>query len=246
MGQLSDMAGVSETTAQAMPDLTLDEMAALLAPRIAEMAAFDGWSDTALQAAASAEQIDIAVARLAFPHGAMDMIAAWIGTIDHAMGREFSVEGLQELSIRERIRTLVQFRLNALIGLEEAVRRALAIMAMPQNARRAARLSWAGADRMWRLAGDGSTDISYYTRRTTLAAVYGASLLAFIDDESEGKAETRAFLDRRIAGVIRFEKAKARIMGQAGGQPHGASGGHSERVRFSMARFLGRLRYPAH
>lgn len=216
-----------------MPDCTLEEIAALLAPRIADMAGFDGWSGQALLAAAEMEGIDPAVARLAFPEGAMDMIAAWIGTIDRAMEQAFAADGLADLSVRERIRTLVQFRLDAIAGQEEALRRAWAIMAMPQNAKRSLALSWAGADRMWRLAGDTSTDLGYYTRRTTLASIYAATLLVFMDDESEAKVETRAFLDRRIAGVIRFEKAKARVL--QGGQD-----------RFSMARFLGRLRYPAH
>ena len=55
----------------------------------------------------------------------------------------------------------------------EAVRRALAILAMPQNvAAGAAQLGWRAADLMWRLAGDTSTDFNHYTKRMTLGAVY--------------------------------------------------------------------------
>jgi ubiquinone biosynthesis protein COQ9 len=43
-------------------------------------------------------------------------------------------ELLATLSIRERIRRLVQFRLDALTGLEEALRRAQIEMARPRNA----------------------------------------------------------------------------------------------------------------
>ena len=46
------------------------------------------------------------------------------------------------------------------------------------------------------------------------------------------KADTQAFLARRIEGVMRFEKAKAQLL-----RPNDE--------RFSLARFLGRLRYPA-
>jgi ubiquinone biosynthesis protein COQ9 len=67
----------------------------------------------------------------------------------------------------------------------------------------------------------------------TLLGVYGATLLCFIDDESEDHAETRAFLDRRIDEVMKFEKFKAQM------KPN------PER-HFSLARFLGRLRYPTH
>ncbi|RYF33100.1 MAG: COQ9 family protein, partial [Cytophagaceae bacterium] len=125
----------------------------------------------------------------------------------------------------------VLFRLECTAGLEEALRRALAIEAMPQNLPRTLRMGWSSADLMWRLAGDTATDYNHYTKRTLLAAIYAATLAVFLDDDSAHKAETQAFLDRRIDGVMRFEKAKARWT-----QP---------RESFSVTRFLGRLRYPA-
>jgi len=104
---------------------------------------------------------------------------------------------------------------------------------MPRNAAAAARLGWRAADVMWRAAGDESTDLNHYTKRLTLAGVYAATLLVFVDDESEDWAETRAFLARRIEGVMRFERAKAQWKGIGAGE------------RLSFARFIGRLRYPA-
>lgn len=213
-------------------DLTLAELRVLMAPAVARAAAFDGWSDAALAQAAGEHGIDPAVARLAFDGGAMAMIAAWIGTIDAAMRDHFADGSLAALPIRTRISQLVRFRLAAVAGLEESLRRALAVMAMPQNAVGSLRLGWASADAMWRLAGDTATDYNHYTKRTLLGGIYAATLAVFIDDDSEGKAETLAFLDRRIAGVMRFEKAKARLL-------------RPDAERFSMARLLGRLRYPA-
>jgi ubiquinone biosynthesis protein COQ9 len=162
----------------------------------------------------------------------MDMIAAWIASVDMAMEQAFAGESLAGLPIRERIRRLVTFRLDAISGCEEALRRALAIMAMPQNAARSLRLGWASADAMWRLAGDTATDYNHYSKRAILAGVYAATLAVLATDESEGRAETRAFLDRRLADIMRFEKAKAQLL-----RPNAE--------RFSLARLLGRLRYPA-
>jgi ubiquinone biosynthesis protein COQ9 len=213
-------------------DLTLDELKIALAPALADAAVFDGWSDTALISACELRGVDVDVARLAFSGGAMDMIAAWIASVDLAMFGACPPERLAPIKIRERIRTVVQARLDAIAGREEALRRAMAIMAMPQNVVRAGKLGWASADAMWRLAGDTATDYNHYTKRAILASIYAATLAVFIDDESEGKAETRAFLDRRIEGIMRFEKAKARFLG-------------SDVERFSVTRFLGRLRYPA-
>lgn len=219
-------------TAAGAADLTLDELRLALAPAIADAAVFDGWSDAALVSAAAMDGVDPDVARLAFPGGAMDMIAAWIEGVDVLMASALPPEKLATMKVRERIRALVEARLIAVTGREEALRRALAIMAMPQNLVRAARLGWASADRMWRLAGDTATDYNHYTKRAILAGLYASTLAVFVEDQSPGKSETREFLERRIDDVMRFEKAKARFLGTG-------------RERFSVARFLGRLRYPA-
>lgn len=215
-----------------LADMTLDELRLAMAPTVAEAAIFDGWSADAVSAAANDLKVDPDVAALAFPGGAMDMIAAWIETIDADMLEALPQDALAKMPIRERIRSLIQFRLDAIAGLEEALRRALAIMAMPQNAARSLKTGWHSADIMWRLAGDTATDYNHYTKRTLLAGIYGATLAVFVGDDSEGKADTRAFLDRRIEGVMKFEKAKARLL-------------NSDRESFSVTRLLGRLRYPA-
>jgi ubiquinone biosynthesis protein COQ9 len=212
-------------------DRTLDELRLVLAPEIARAAVFDGWTDEALRRAAALAAVDPAVARLAFPGGAMDMIAAWIDGTDAKMQAAFGDDALAEMKVRERIRALLQFRLDAVAGHEEALRRALAIQAMPQNLARTMRIGWHSADLMWRLAGDTATDYNHYTKRAILMGIYSATLAVWIEDESDGKAETRAFLDRRIEGVMKFEKAKARLL--------------RDREGFDVARFLGRLRYPA-
>lgn len=215
----------------AAADLTVEELRLVLAPRIAVAAVFDGWSRAAVASAAQETRVDPDVAAYAFPGGAMDMIAAWIAHVDVAMAAALPAESLAALPVHKRIRQLLRFRLGAITGQEEALRRALAVMAMPRNASRSLRLGWQSADAMWRLAGDTATDINHYTKRAILAGVYTATLAVFVDDRSEGKAETLAFLDRRLAGIGRVEKVKAQLAGAD--------------ERFSLARFLGRLRYPA-
>ena len=211
-------------------DTTLDDIRFALAAAVAQSAMFDGWSAAAVNAAAEGAGIDPAVARLAFPDS-MSMISAWVGHVDAAMAAEFADGRLDNMPIRERIRRLVTFRLDAVRGTEEALSRALAIQAMPQNVPAALRLGWSSADKMWRLAGDTATDYNHYTKRTILAAIYAATLAVYIDDESDGKADSFAFLNRRIDGVMKFEKAKAQLL--------------APRERFDVMRFLGRLRYPA-
>jgi ubiquinone biosynthesis protein COQ9 len=211
---------------------TLDEMRAMLARELPAHTAFDGWTPEALVLASEATGIDPAVATLAFPGGAVDMIDAWFAQVDAVMLAKLPPETLGAMKIRARIAALVEARIDILADDIEALRRALAILALPQNLPRAARLNWRAADAMWHAAGDTATDFNHYSKRGILGGVYAATIMAMLDDQSEGYAETRAFLSRRIDGIMRFEKFKGRFT-------------HSAPERLSLARFLGRLRYPA-
>lgn len=204
-----------------------------LALAVGEHAVFDGWSAQAVEAAAGQLGIDPALARLAFPKRQVGMIEVYIAAVDAAMAAHFTPDIVAALKVRDRIRELVWFRLQVMGPAREAVRSALAILTMPQNAVKGLSLGWNSADLMWRLAGDKATDFNHYTKRLTLSALYAATLLAWLDDDSEEWAETSAFLDRRIGDVMRFEQWKA-----------GWRGGADRRPSFS--RFLGRLRYPPH
>ncbi|TGX38814.1 COQ9 family protein [Sphingomonas naasensis] len=214
-----------------LADATLDELRDALAPAVAANAAFDGWNESALIVAADARGVDHDVARLAFKGGAMTMIDAWFASVDRDMTARFTPEQLAAMKIRARITALVEARLDILAGNREALRRAAAILAMPQNAVRAAKLGWRSADVMWRLAGDTATDYNHYTKRGLLGSIYAATIAVFLQDESEGHADTRAFLGRRIEGIMKFEKAKAGFLARTSHRP-------------SLSRFIGRLRYP--
>lgn len=215
---------------------TLEALRRQLAPAIADAAAFDGWSVKAVDEAARLAGVDPELACYAFADGQMAMISAWIAHVDAEMERTTPAASLAGLPIRERIRRLVMARLDVVAGREEALSRAMAVMAMPRNVLAATRLGWHSADAMWRLAGDTATDYNHYTKRAILGTIYAATLKVFASDTSEDamgpKAESRAFLDRRIEGIIRFEKTKAQLF-------------RPSEERISLVRLMGRLRYPA-
>ena len=209
----------------------LEQLRRKLALAVGENAVFDGWTRQAVDSAAQQLGIDSIQARLAVPKTQAGMIDLYIQEIDRGLEAYFTPERLAKLKIREKIRALIWRRLEIMGPAREAVRRGLAILAMPQNIPLALRISWRTADLMWRIAGDTSTDFNHYTKRMTLGAVYGSTLLVWLDDQSEGWTETAAFLDRRIDDVMKIEKLKAQWRG-------------SSDQRLSVSRFLGRLRYP--
>jgi ubiquinone biosynthesis protein COQ9 len=209
----------------------LEQLRRRLALEVGGNAVFDGWTRQAVDSAANQLGIDPVQARLAMPKTQTGLIDVYIQAVDRALEAHFTPKRLEKLKIRQKIRDLIWKRLEIMGPSREAVRRALAILAMPQNLPLAARISWRTADLMWRIAGDTSTDFNHYTKRMTLGAVYASTLLAWLDDQSEGWKDSSDFLDRRIDNVMQFEKFKAQWRGSAD-------------RRISPSRFFGRLRYP--
>ena len=214
-----------------MQSSPLEKLRRQLALAVGENAVFDGWTKAAVDSAAQQLGIDPVQARLAMPKNQAAMIDLYIQEVDRGLEAYFTPKRIAGMKIREKIRALIWHRLEIMGPAREAVRRALAILAMPQNLPLALRISWRTADHMWRIAGDSSTDFNHYTKRMTLGAVYASTMLVWLDDQSEGWSETAAFLDRRIDDVMQFEKLKAEWRGSAD-------------RRLSPSRFFGRLRYP--
>ena len=210
-------------------DLPLAELRPRLVAAMLPDVPFDGWTALARDAAADEQGIDRDIAAMALPDPAA-MVDAYIAHADTLMVAAMSdVSGLK---VRDRIRLALRSRLEAASADREAVRLALAVLAQPQHAGLAARSLWRTADTMWRAAGDTATDFNHYSKRAILGAVYSASLLYWLDDDSDDYEATWAFIDRRIDGIMNFEKTKASAKKAMAWVPN-------------PARFLGRLRYPA-
>lgn len=172
---------------------------------------FDGWSHVALLAAARRLGMDEEEVRALLPGGARDAVAAFSHWADGRTVEALAAEPLATMKVRERIATGVRTRLRLLEPHREAVRRALSLLALPQNLPLGARLLYDTVDALWYAAGDTATDFNFYTKRGLLAGVYAATTLYWLDDRSPGNEETDAFLDRRLADVMALPKLGARL-----------------------------------
>jgi ubiquinone biosynthesis protein COQ9 len=169
---------------------------------------FDGWSRAALRAAARRVGMASDEALALFPGGAADLVAGFSRWADQRMLVRLEALPLEAASTPDRVAQAIVTRLEIVEPWREAVRRALTVMALPHNSRLALRLVYETVDAIWYAAGDAATDFSFYTKRLTLAGIYGATLLYWLEDRSEGFAETRAFLDRRLAGAARIGRVR--------------------------------------
>jgi ubiquinone biosynthesis protein COQ9 len=138
----------------------------------------------------------------AFPGAMVDLAEHFSEYADRRMTAALKRRAGDELSGRQRVALAVRLRLEDLAPHREAVRRAIAFLALPYNVNAAARCGWRTVDAIWYALGDRSVDFAYYTKRATLGAVYGATVLYWLGDDSDGHGETWTFLDRRIEDVM--------------------------------------------
>jgi ubiquinone biosynthesis protein COQ9 len=170
---------------------------------------FDGWSKRALRAGVRDAGMPADEADLLFPLGTVDMIETFCDLADRRM--QEAASSLPETKLSRRVRAVIALRLEQNRPYKEAIRRGLAILALPQNARAAAACTARTVDAIWYAAGDRSADLSWYTKRAILAAVYSATVLYWLRDTSEDDADTLAFLDRRLATVGRIGRVRGRV-----------------------------------
>ncbi|MFN7595337.1 MAG: COQ9 family protein [Cereibacter sp.] len=169
---------------------------------------FDGWSDTTLRAAIAASGGEPGLAQELFPRGAVDLGLAFHRRGDDAMVAKLKATDLVAMRYRDRVAAAIRFRLEAVTD-KEVVRRGATLFALPTHAADGAKAIWGTADAIWDALGDTSRDVNWYTKRATLSAVYAATVLFWLGDDSIGHQDTWGFLDRRIDDVMRIEKVKA-------------------------------------
>jgi len=172
--------------------------------------AFDGWSATTFNAALADTGIEPALARALCPRGGVDLALAYHKRGDAAMLARLDAADLDGMRFRDKIAFAVRARLEA-IDDKEAVRRATALFALPQYAADGSKAIWHTADLIWTALGDSSEDVNWYTKRMTLSGVFSSTVLFWLGDDSEGHAQSWAFLDRRIDDVMQIEKVKASV-----------------------------------
>ncbi len=182
-------------------------------------APFDGWSPAALDAAAASAGVTPEMAQVAFPGGLPQITLAIHDQIDVEMLEKLAERDVAALKIRERVTLAVRTRLELAAPHREAFRALASYLAFPLNAPLAAKLMWRTVDALWRAIGDSSTDFAFYTKRATLAGVWGATVMVWLQDPSEDFADTWAFLDRRIENVMAIEACKARVKQATGQMP---------------------------
>ena len=177
---------------------------------------FDGWTWEAMEQGAidigfekkktSSERIKIF--KDLFKNGSIDFINIFSGIIDLEVKENYnSIEEKPE-RVPEKIKKIIMIRLNLCQKYKEAVRSSISLSAIPVNTKISLNILYRTCNSIWRIAGDKSTDFSFYTRRISLAAVYTSTLLFWLNDKSNNNIETEFFLDRRLKDISKISSLK--------------------------------------
>ncbi|MGH6955551.1 MAG: COQ9 family protein [Caulobacteraceae bacterium] len=174
-----------------------------------------GWTSAMTRAAGAAAGLSQGETELLLPEGPRDLAALFWRACDAKAATALADVDPGSLKVRERIRRGVLAWLDAAMEDETAMRRLTGFLALPANAALGVRLGWASADRLWRWAGDRSTDENHYSKRALLAGILAGALLVRL---SGGQEAAEAHVDRRIEAVMAFERLKGRLGGLALGE----------------------------
>lgn len=203
---------MSATKAKISRDEKKDAIVLAAAPHVS----FDGWGEAALAAGAEDAGFDAKTAKRLFPEGAVDAIAHFATISDREMIKAMEAADVGTMRVRDRVIFGVRARLEFLGPYREAVRGGLGVLANPLHAGLMAKITHTTVDHIWYMAGDRSADFNYYTKRGLLAAVYGPTVLYWLNDQSENCEDTWDFLARRIDDVLKIPPMKAKVMNALG------------------------------
>ena len=213
-----------------MSSMTPEQARTAILDKALSDAAFDGWTDVMLAKAAQKAGLPKGADRLYFPDSVIGVIQFWSDQMDDAARAKIEALDLASMKVRDRVTEAVVIRLSEIDHHDDAARRAQARLSLPGGIATAARITWSTSDMIWRAIGDISTDANFYSKRTVLSVVLGSTTPVWLSDALPDKPDARAFLDRRIANVMQFEKTKAQLRKVGAGLPN-------------PAEVLGRMRY---
>jgi len=190
---------VKKTTSET-PEQIRDRILLQALPHIA----FDGWCWDVAEESALSCGYDKTMARAVFPAGLSDFVGHLSDWADRQMLENLADINPEDHRVRDRVRMAVLARIAVLAPWKESVRRAMAYWVMPPRSVMATQYIWRTADRIWDWAGDVSDDYNRYTKRGLLSGVLSATMLAWLQDDGGDPETIEAFLDRRIAHVMKM------------------------------------------
>ncbi|GLJ07422.1 hypothetical protein SUGI_0066690 [Cryptomeria japonica] len=166
-----------------------------------------GWTEAAMVAGAKDVGISPSIVG-AFPRKEAALVEYFMDDCLQRLMDEIEShnEELSNMVLKDRIAKLIRIRLEMQAPYVSKWPQALSIQAKPLNLPTSFKQRAILVDEIWHAAGDRSTDVDWYAKRTVLGGVYTATELYMLTDYSPEFRGTWSFLDNRIRDALDCRK----------------------------------------
>lgn len=159
---------------------------------------FHDWNDQLLEAAEEKCGFAKGYSLILFPEGLSAIVEFFESYLDNIMVESLKTQEVPG-KIREKISLAVKTRIKVLPPIIHSKNAAYFAL----NPILGTQIAFTTCDAIWSYVGDKSIDYNYYTKRGLLLTVYVASILFYIQDESENYINTDKFIEESVENIVK-------------------------------------------
>lgn len=137
------------------------------------------------------------------------LVAYYLDYNDRQMLSKLEDIDLSAMRVKDRVATAVMVRFRMAEPHKQVAVKTSDYLKHPTRASVAAKSLYNTVSQIWYACGDNSTDYNFYTKRGLLAAVYSATFMFWLKDDSEDNIRTRAYLSKKLDQVMQIPKIKS-------------------------------------
>ena len=167
----------------------------------------DGWSKNLLKKLLS-NKVKSSDLTYYFPNGYIDIIELSLTELNKSLKTKIKKINIINFPTSKRMKKILLVRLEILNNEKIFFKKTFNHLVLPQNTKIMKKNLYNSVDNMWYLAGDNSTDFSFYTKRLTLALIYINALFIFFNKDIE---QATINIDKNLKMISNIPKFKERF-----------------------------------
>ncbi len=167
----------------------------------------EGWSKNVLKKLINNKLSSTDLVYL-FPNGYLDLLKLALNEINNKLEDKIKKINIINFPLSKRIKKILSIRMKILDDDKIFYKKTFNHLILPQNSKLMKINLYKSIDTMWYLAGDNSTDFSFYTKRISLALIYVNALYVLFN---RGVNEAEINIDKNLKKISKIPKIKDRF-----------------------------------
>ena len=143
-----------------------------------------------------------------FPNGYKDLLNFSLSEINKSFENKVKKININNLPLNKKIKKMLLIRIEIINEDIILFKKTFNHLLLPQNSKIMKKNLYNSVDTMWYLAGDNSTDFSYYTKRIILTLIYANALFVLYNKDIN---EVELNIDKNLKRISKIPKIKDRF-----------------------------------